>query len=73
MYWLLGRNKQQTSLIQSNIPTNLDLLNTTLPQRLHIQHRNFGAFPVEDLEHDSGRTSVRAEYVYPKGSQNTNS
>jgi hypothetical protein len=32
-----------------------------------------GTFPVEDLAHDSGRTLVRAEYGYPKGSPNTNS
>jgi hypothetical protein len=29
-----------------------------------------GTFPAEDLEHDSGRTLVRAEYGYPKGSPN---
>jgi hypothetical protein len=30
-------------------------------------------FPIESLAHDSGRTLVRAEYGYPKGSPNTNS
>jgi hypothetical protein len=29
-------------------------------------------FPIESSEHDSGRTLVRAEYGYPKGSPNTN-
>jgi hypothetical protein len=28
---------------------------------------------IESLAHDSGRTLVRAEYGYPKGSPNTNS
>jgi hypothetical protein len=65
--------KQQTSLIQSNTKTNLDLRNTTLGYGFHIQHRNFGTFPVEDLAHDSGRTLVRAKYGYPKESPNTNS
>jgi hypothetical protein len=65
--------KQQTSLIQNNTQTNLDLRNTTLGYGFHIQHGNFGMFPVEDLAHDSGRTLVRAEYGYPKGSPNTDS
>jgi hypothetical protein len=65
--------KQQTSLIQSNTQTNLDLRNTILEYGFHIQHRNFGTFLIEDLAHDSGRTLVRAEYGYPKGSPNTNS
>jgi hypothetical protein len=30
-------------------------------------------FRIENLAHDSGRTLVRAEYGYPKGSSNTNS
>jgi hypothetical protein len=64
--------KQQTSLTQSNTQTNLDLWNTTLGYGFHIQHRSFGTFPVEDLAHDSGRTLVRAEYFYLKGSPNTN-
>jgi hypothetical protein len=65
--------KQQTSLIQSNTKTNLDLRNTTLGYGFQFQHRNFGTFPVKDRAHDNGRTSVRAEYGYPKGSPNTNS
>jgi hypothetical protein len=77
IYWLLGRKsklyEQQTSIIQSNTPTNLVLRSTTLGYCFHIQHINFGMFPVEDLAHDSGRTLVRAEYGYPKKSPNTNS
>jgi hypothetical protein len=65
--------KEQISNIQSNTQTNLDLRNTTSEYGFHIQHRNSGMFPVEDLAHDSGRTLVRAEYGYQKGSPNTNS
>jgi hypothetical protein len=65
--------KEQTSLIQSNTETNLDLRNTALGHDFHIQHRNFVTFAVEDLSHDSGRALVRVEYGYPKGSPNTNS
>jgi hypothetical protein len=65
--------KQQTPHLQNYTQTNLDLRNTTLGYGFHFQHRNFGSFPVEDLAHDSGRTLVRAEYGYPKGSPNTNS
>jgi hypothetical protein len=32
-----------------------------------------GTLAVEDLAQDSGRTLVRAEFGYPKGSPNTNS
>jgi hypothetical protein len=65
--------KQQTSLIQSNTQTNLDLRNTTLRFGFHFQHRHFRMFPLENLVHDSGRTLVRVEYGYPKGSPYTNS
>jgi hypothetical protein len=65
--------KQQNSLIQSNTQTNLDVRNTTLVYGFHVQHRHFGTFPVEDLVHDSGRTLVRVEHDYLKGSPNTNS
>jgi hypothetical protein len=47
--------------------------NTTLGYGFHFQHRNPRTFPIESLAHDSGRTSVCAEYGYPKGSPNTNS
>jgi hypothetical protein len=42
----------------------------------HIFHfiiKNPRTLLIESLVHDSGRTSVRAEYGYPKGSPNTNS
>jgi hypothetical protein len=52
--------KQQTSHIQNDSQTNLDLQNTTVGYGFHFQHRNFGTFRVEDLAHDSGRTLVHA-------------
>jgi hypothetical protein len=45
----------------------------TLGYGFHFQHRNPRTFPIESLAHDSGRTSVRAECGYPKGSPNTDS
>jgi hypothetical protein len=39
----------------------------------HFQHRNPRTFPIESLVHNSGRTSVRAEYGYRKGFPHTNS
>jgi hypothetical protein len=65
--------KQQTPHIKNNSQTNLDLRNTTLGDGFHFQHRNPRTLPVESFVHDSGRTLVRAEYGYPKGSPNTNS
>jgi hypothetical protein len=65
--------KKQTSLIQNNAQTNLDLRITTLGYGFHFQHRNSRMFPIESLAHDSGRTLVCAEYGYPKGSPNANS
>jgi hypothetical protein len=56
-----------------NTKTNLDLTNTTPGYAFRFQHKNSRTFPVEDLEHDSGRTLVSAEYGYPKGSPDTNS
>jgi hypothetical protein len=53
--------------------SNQSGLNATLGYGFHFQHRNSRTFPIESLAHDSGRTSVRAEYGYPKGSPNTNS
>jgi hypothetical protein len=77
MYWLLGRKsklyKQQTSHIQNNTQTSLDLRNTTVGHGFHFQHTNSRTFPIESLAHDSGRTLVLAEYGYPKESPNTNS
>jgi hypothetical protein len=60
--------KQQISLIQRNTLTNPDLRNATLGYGFHFQHRNFGTFVIESLAHDSGRTMVRAEFGYTKGS-----
>jgi hypothetical protein len=78
MYWLLGRKSKlstsNTFLIYKTIlKTNLDLWNTTLGYGFHFQHRNSITFPIESLEHDSGRTLVCAEYGCPKGSPNINS
>jgi hypothetical protein len=39
----------------------------------HFQHRNPRTLPIESFAYDSGRTLVRAEYGYPKGSPYTNS
>jgi hypothetical protein len=47
--------------------------NTTYGVRLHFQHKNRRPPPIDSFKHDSGRTSVRAEYGYLKGSPNTNS
>jgi hypothetical protein len=65
--------KQQTPHPQNYTQINLDLQNTTLAYGFHIQHINFGTFPVEELAHDNGCTLVRAEYGYPNGYPNTNS
>jgi hypothetical protein len=78
MYWLLGRkSKLSTSnkplIYKKQYSTNLDLRNTTLGYGFHFLHRNSRTFPIESLAHDSGRTLVCAEYVYPKGSPDTNS
>jgi hypothetical protein len=66
-------HKQQTSHIQNNTQSNLDLRNTTLGYGFHFQHRLSRTFPNERFEHDSGHTSVCTEYGYPKGSPNTKS
>jgi hypothetical protein len=60
-------------LLTGYAQTNLDLRNATLGHGFHFQHRNPGKFPIESSGHDSGRTSVRPECGYPKGSPNTNS
>jgi hypothetical protein len=54
-------------------PNNLVLQNITLGYGFHFQHRNPKMLPIESFVHDSGRTLVRAEYCYPKGSPDTNS
>jgi hypothetical protein len=66
-------HKQQTSNIQTNNQTRLDLRNTTPEYCFHIQNIHPGTFPFESFTHDSGRILVRAEFGYPKGSLNTNS
>jgi hypothetical protein len=78
MYWLLGRkSKLSTSnklLIYKTILKPIWTYgNTTLGYGFHFQHRNSTTFPIESLAHDSGLTSVCAEYGYLKGSPNTNS
>jgi hypothetical protein len=55
------------------ILTNMGLQNTTLEYGFHFQHRNLRTLPTESFAHDSGRTLVRAEYGYLKGSPITNS
>jgi hypothetical protein len=79
-YWLLGRKSKLSYIklyiyiyIYNNPQTNMDFQNTTLGYGFHFQHRNSRTFPIESLAHDSGRTLVRAEYGYPKGSPNANS
>jgi hypothetical protein len=44
--------------------------NTTLGYGFHFEHRNPRTFPIDSFAHDSGRTLVRPEYGYPKGSPN---
>jgi hypothetical protein len=55
--------KQQTPHLQNYTQTNLGLLNTTLGNRIHVQHRNTRTLPVEGSARDNGRTMVCAEYV----------
>jgi hypothetical protein len=66
-------HKQQTSHTQSNTQTNLHLLNTTVRYGLHFKHTNPRMLPTKSFAHDCRCTLVRAEYGYPKGSQNTKS
>jgi hypothetical protein len=51
----------------------MDLWNTTLRYSFHFQYINLRKFPVDSFAHDTGRTLVRAEYGYPKGSPNIDS
>jgi hypothetical protein len=72
MYWLLGcKPKLSTSnkLLKYKIILRK---NTALVYGFYFQCRNSRTFPTESLAHDSGRTLVRAEYGYRKGSPNTN-
>jgi hypothetical protein len=58
-----------------SIPIHLgDNRSSTLPvQPDHILFILTLTLPIESSAHDSGRTLVRAEYGYLKGSPNTNS
>jgi hypothetical protein len=49
---------------------SLDETDTTLGNRIHVQHRNARTLPVEGSAHDDGRTMVRAEYGNTEGSPN---
>jgi hypothetical protein len=76
MYWLLGRKsklyKQQNPHIQNYTQTNLRLRNTTLGNRIHVQHSNTRKLPVKGSGHDNERTMVCAEYGNTEGSPNPN-
>jgi hypothetical protein len=76
MYWLLGRKSQLSArnklLVYKTILKPIWTWNTTLGYGFHFQQRNPTTLPIESFAHDSGRTLVRAEYGYPKGSQITN-
>jgi hypothetical protein len=50
--------KQQTFHLQNYTQTNLGLRNTTLGNRIHIQHRNTRTFPVEGSVYDNGHTMI---------------
>jgi hypothetical protein len=63
--------KQQTSHIENNTQTNLDLQNTALGYGFHFQHRHSRTFPSESLAYNTGRTLVCAKYSYLKAPQNT--
>jgi hypothetical protein len=77
MYWLFGRKsnlyKQQTPHLKNYTETNLGLWNTTLENRIHVQHRNTRMLPVKGSAHDNGYTMVCAEYANTEGSPNPNS
>jgi hypothetical protein len=64
--------KQQTPYLQNYTQINLDLRNTILGNRIHVQHTNTQALPVEGSAHDNGRTMVCAEYGNTEGSPNPN-
>jgi hypothetical protein len=69
--------KQSYTILSNYIPdiawTQCLIYICKINRAFHCQHRGSRTFPVESREHDSGRTLVRAEYGYPKGSPNTNS
>jgi hypothetical protein len=64
--------KQQTPHLQNYTQTNLDLRNTTLGNRIHIQDRNIQTLSVEGSGYDNGCTMVCTEYGNMEGSPNPN-
>jgi hypothetical protein len=58
------------TIISEYFLKNLGSMNKTLGHGFHFQHRNSRTPSIESPSHDSGRTLVRAEYGYPKGSPN---
>jgi hypothetical protein len=58
---------------RDDFSSSITRMNTTQGYGFHFQRRNSRTFPIESLAHDSERTSVCAEYGYPKGSPDTNS
>jgi hypothetical protein len=69
---VLVTRMQQTPQLQNCTKTNLGLRNTTLGNRIHVQHKNTRMLPVEGSAHDNGRTMVCAEYGNKEGSPNSN-
>jgi hypothetical protein len=80
MYWLLGRkSKLSTSNKLLILKTICALYKTILEpvwileHDLDCQRRTPRTLPIKSFPHVSGRTLVRSEYGYPKGSPNSNS
>jgi hypothetical protein len=55
------------------IATEYRLDDLVIMFRVQVRSRIFTSLPVVDLTYDSGRTLVRVEYGYAKGSPNTSS
>jgi hypothetical protein len=74
MYWLRKSEdyKQRIPQLQNCTKTNLGLRNTTLGNRIHVQHRNTRTLPVEGSAHDNGRTMLCAKYGNMERYQNPN-
>jgi hypothetical protein len=75
--WHGNKCSLKRNMMRSALDLNIVLRNSTdiLHMKLVFQFSCLfiRTFPIESLAHDSGRTLVRAEYGYPKGSPNTNS
>jgi hypothetical protein len=78
MYWLLGRKSKLStnnklllykSILKPIWTYGIQLWGTASTSNTQILER----FQSQTFAHDSGRTMVRAEYGFPKGSPNTNS